>query len=89
MFWIAITPTGSRWQAWDRIKAANEKISLACEKSGSAYFIRTDYAFLGSDGLPRNELFIEDKLHLNSQGYAIWTEIVKKELDRVLGMAKP
>jgi hypothetical protein len=89
VFWIAVTPTAARWKVWDKIKEANEKIREACEKNGSAFFIRTDFAFLDDSGNPRTELFIEDKLHLNSQGYAIWTGLVKKELDRVLTQAKP
>jgi lysophospholipase L1-like esterase len=48
------------------------------------YFIRTDYAFLNEKGEPRAELFRPDKLHLNTEGYKVWTEIIKKELSRVL-----
>jgi lysophospholipase L1-like esterase len=31
---------------------------------------------LGSDGLPRPEIFGPDKLHMNAEGYKLWTEIV-------------
>jgi len=34
--------------------------------------------------MPKEELFREDKLHLTGQGYAVWTEIIKKELNKVL-----
>ena len=84
VFWIAITPTASRWRVWDKINEANEKIREVCEKEPDTYFIRTDYAFLDENGKPRKELFIQDQLHLNSDGYAIWTRIIKGELDKVL-----
>ena len=84
VFWIAITPTSSRWKAWPKIRETNELIRQTCEKEHNLYFIRTDFAFLNEKGLPRDELFVADKLHLNSDGYKIWTEIVKKELDKVL-----
>ena len=84
VFWIAITPTSSRWKAWPKIRETNELIRQTCEKEHNLYFIRTDFAFLNEKGEPRDELFVADKLHLNSDGYKIWTEIVKKELDKVL-----
>ena len=84
VFWIQITPTTSRWKAWPKIKEANELIRLTCEKGKNLYFIRTEKAFLNEKGMPRDEYFVEDKLHLNQDGYRIWTEIIKKELDKVL-----
>ena len=84
VFWIQITPTTSRWEAWPKIKEANELIRLTCEKGNKLYFIRTDQAFLNEKGMPRDEYFVADKLHLNQDGYRIWTEIIKKELDKVL-----
>ena len=85
VFWIAITPTSSRWKVWPEIKEANEIIRETCEKGKNLYFIATDSAFLNEQGLPRDELFVADKLHLNEDGYRVWTEIIKKELDIVLG----
>jgi lysophospholipase L1-like esterase len=35
---------------------------------------------LGSDGLPLPHIFVEDSLHMNAQGYAIW----KKAIEPVL-----
>jgi lysophospholipase L1-like esterase len=34
--------------------------------------------------MPKDELFRDDKLHLTAKGYAVWTEIIKKELNNVL-----
>lgn len=84
VFWIQITPTTSRWEAWPKIKEANELIRQTCEKGKNLYFIRTDQAFLNEKGTPRDEYFVADKLHLNQDGYRIWTEIIRKELDKVL-----
>jgi hypothetical protein len=84
VFWIAITPTAARWSVWNKIQMANARIQDVCEHQPNTWFIQTDYAFLNENGKPRTELFIEDKLHLNQQGYAIWTEIVKKELEKVI-----
>jgi lysophospholipase L1-like esterase len=47
-------------------------------------FIRTDSSFLDARGKPKTELFIDDKLHLNKQGYAIWAEIIKDVLYKIV-----
>ena len=88
VFWIAVTPTAARWSVWDKIQEVNTRISGICDDKDNTWFIRTDFAFLDANGKPRTELFIEDKLHLNRQGYAVWTEIVKKELKKVIPVTK-
>ena len=35
---------------------------------------------LGSDGLPKPDIFQDDRLHMNRKGYEIWTEIVRPHL---------
>lgn len=84
VFWIAVTPTPSRWKVWPEIQKANSLIKDVCDKQRNTYFIKTEYAFLNENGLPRDELFRDDKLHLTEKGYAVWTEIIKKELNKVL-----
>jgi len=84
VFWIAITPSSSRWKAWPQIQKANNLIKEYSENNTNLYFITTDFAFIGNDGKPKNELFRDDLLHLNDKGYDVWQEIIKKELDRVL-----
>lgn len=83
-FWIGITPTESRWKVWPRIQKSNDLISDFCSKHRNTYFIRTDFAFLNEKGEPRAELFGPDKLHLNNDGYKVWSAIIKSELDKVL-----
>jgi hypothetical protein len=84
VFYVGITPSRSRWQAWPEINRSNEIMKQWCEKRKSLMFIQTDTAFLDSKGEPREELFRSDKLHLNDEGYSIWTRIIRGELDRVL-----
>lgn len=83
VFWIAITPTGARWSVWNEIRETNDKIRKICDNARNTYFIRTDFAFLDQTGHPRKELFADDNLHLNQKGYAMWTEIIKKELENL------
>ncbi len=84
VFWISITPTPSRWHVWPEIREANELIKEICESHRSTYYIDTEKYFTNANGLPRSELFLEDKLHLNEQGYRIWSGIIKNDLNSVM-----
>jgi hypothetical protein len=84
VFYIEVTPTRSRWKAWPQINQGNELVRKWCENHSNTYFIGTDTAFLNSSGEPKEELFISDKLHLNADGYRVWTNIIKGELDKIL-----
>ena len=85
VFYIATTPTPLRWEVWPQISAANDKIKAIYNASENACFIETDFAYLDDQRLPRKELFRDDQLHLNGQGYRIWTGIIKAALKKVLG----
>jgi hypothetical protein len=85
VFWIAVTPTPLRWNVWPEIQQAGERIRAACEKDKNTYFVRTDFAFLNKASLPDESLFMPDRLHLNAEGYAVWSEIIKNALIGVLG----
>ena len=79
--WVEITPTKSRWAQWEDIKKANQKIKAFCDKTPNLYFVETADTFLTKEGLPRTELFVADQLHLNPQGYALWSSIIRKEIE--------
>jgi len=89
VFYIAVTPSGSRFAVWPKIKAGNRAVQAFCETTPHTYFIATESAFLDANGMPRDELFIADRLHLNADGYVRWGAIIKSHLDGVLGGALP
>jgi hypothetical protein len=84
IFFIQITPTNSRWKVWDKITEANNLIKNYSSQEKGLYFIETADRFFGDDGKPRAELFRDDQLHLNADGYEIWTAVIKENLDKVL-----
>ena len=80
--WVEITPTLSRWEQWEDIQRANEKIKAYCDKTENLYFVETASAFINEKGLPKSELFIADQLHLNAEGYRLWSSIIRKEIEQ-------
>ena len=85
IFWIAITPVNSRIKVIDKVFAMNKRIRAICEENKNMYFIDTEKSYLGTDGKPRAELFIGDQLHMNREGYLLWSSLIKAELDKRLG----
>ena len=80
IFLIEITPTQSRWDVWPEIKDVNAVLKSECDNHPKVYFIETSNAFLKSDGKPDTELFKTDSLHLNRNGYILWSGIIKNSL---------
>ncbi|GAB5405177.1 MAG: SGNH/GDSL hydrolase family protein [Aureliella sp.] len=85
IFYIEITPTSSRFAAWDAISRGNELIRKYCEETPGLHFIQTAKRYLTPSGRPKDYLFVEDRLHLNAKGYKLWADIIAKHLEQVLG----
>ncbi len=85
MFLIAITPAPSRFAAWPQIQETNRQLQAYCQSHPKLHFIETHHAYLTSDGNPRPELYVTDRLHQNAVGYKLWSGIIRKELERVYG----
>jgi lysophospholipase L1-like esterase len=58
-----------------------------CASRDNTCFIGTEGIYLGADGKPLDELFVDDRLHLNPAGYTRWAAAIKSQLDSVLGGA--
>jgi lysophospholipase L1-like esterase len=62
------------------IVKSNKLVRKFLRKKKNTKFINTYDAMLGSDGQPMPDIFIEDKLHMNAKGYAIWQKIIEPYL---------
>jgi len=88
VFWIEVTPTMSRWTVWPDIQKSTNLIEKVCNNQKNTYLIRTASAFLNEEGKPIDEFFRSDKLHLTEKGYAVWTNIIKNEIKKIVPMAE-
>lgn len=86
-FWIEVTPTEKRWHVWPQIEAVTRGIKKQILDDPNSFLISTAGAYLGSDGKPRADLFVNDRLHLNQVGYQLWANLIKASLHRELGAA--
>jgi len=81
VFYISISPTKARWKVWEDAQTANQLIAAYAEENENITFIDTTYALLNNQMEPNMDLFVWDGLHLNEDGYAVWTSIIKPILD--------
>lgn len=90
VYFLSIKPSLKRWTLRDQMQTANRKIAEFCKTGEKAVFVDVWSVMLQEDGTPRPQLFAEDGLHLNSAGYALWTEVLTKQFrDDLLLPAKP
>jgi lysophospholipase L1-like esterase len=78
--YISLKPSPSRWQLHEKMVAANNQIQSFLAKKKNTVFIDVYHKMLGPDGTPIKGIYIEDNLHMNAKGYAIW----KKEIQAIL-----
>jgi lysophospholipase L1-like esterase len=73
---ISIAGNPKRWAQVEQVKETNAAIRAFLAEQPRAHFIDVFPRMLGADGLPLPHIFVEDKLHMNAAGYAIWREVV-------------
>jgi lysophospholipase L1-like esterase len=78
--YISIAGNPARWAQVEKVKAANKMIADQCAQGTKLKFIDVFPHMLGSDGLPKPDIFRDDRLHMNPAGYKIWTEVVGPHL---------
>jgi lysophospholipase L1-like esterase len=84
IFLVEITPTPKRWAVWDKIQQVNAQLKAACQRGEQLHFISTADKYLDAQGQPMPELFIDDKLHQNRDGYARWSKLIADALNAKL-----
>lgn len=77
---ISIKPSPSRWRLAESMRTANRLIAQDIQSDRRVEFIDVFNPMLNSEGLPQEELFLPDKLHMNEKGYALWKSILLPRL---------
>jgi len=77
---ISLKPSPSRFGKIEQFRLTNRLIREFVATDSRLSFVDVEPAMLGAGGLPREELFVADKLHLNEAGYAIWNRMISEKL---------
>lgn len=78
--YISMKPSPSRQHLMARFNVANVMIKNFLKKKRRTAYIDVYKAMLKENGLPKDEIFLADKLHMNAEGYKIWKKIIEPYL---------
>lgn len=76
LVFLALKPSPSRVALLEKMREANSRIAALCARDPRCTFVDVFTAMLDARGQPRPELFIADNLHMNAEGYRLWTSLV-------------
>ena len=77
--YVSMKPSPVRAGIQDKVRLANKEIKAFLRKQKNASFVDVYYAMLDK-GQMREELFIDDRLHMKPEGYGIWKKIIQPYL---------
>lgn len=80
LIYLSITLAPSRANIHAAMRTANKLIAADCATDPRCTFVDINAPMAGSKPAPGPELFVEDGLHLNPAGYAIWTRVLAPHL---------
>ena len=80
VFAISIQPSPNRFDQRPRQQKWNESVRNLASREANLVFVDVSPPMLSVDDKPRSELYTEDMLHMNKEGYKIWTKLVRENL---------
>lgn len=78
--YVSMKPSPSRVHLMPKYVEANNIIKKFLSTKKKTAFIDVYSKMLNPDGSPIAELFVEDRLHMNPKGYAIWKKAIEPYL---------
>ena len=80
--YVSMKPSPSRVALLDKFQTANKAISDFLKSQKNAGFINVYPAMLDASGKVRTDIFVEDNLHMNTEGYRIWQQVMQPYLKK-------
>jgi lysophospholipase L1-like esterase len=77
---IIVSPAKTRMRNRKEIEDANNKIMNFCQSNEGLAFIDLTKDFLDDRGNPKEDLFKQDKIHLQTEAYGIWKDKILEYL---------
>jgi len=77
ILYVSIKPSPSREKLMPSMEQANQLIANFLHTQSHTAFADVYHPMLKPDGSPMDDLFLDDKLHMNPKGYAIWQKVIQ------------
>jgi lysophospholipase L1-like esterase len=84
IIFIAIKPSGRRWSLWPVMAKANNMIEEFSGTDGRLVYFDSATPLMADDGRPDAKFFLEDDLHLNADGYHVWTRSLRPIIEEAI-----
>lgn len=80
ILFVSIKPSPSRAALLPAVRQTNALIRADIERGKNIGYVDVFTPMLDAQGQPRAELFLDDRLHMNRAGYALWVSILAPAL---------
>jgi lysophospholipase L1-like esterase len=87
IIYISIAPNPARWHLKEAWLELNTRMKAFEVTDPRVTFVDVWSAMLDAAGQPRPELFVEDRVHMNERGYAIWARLLRPVVQREFSAA--
>lgn len=87
IWYLSMKPTTTQASFWPEMSRANRQIEAIVGEDPRLHFIDADPLLLTAEGKADAELLRFDGIHLNDQGYAVWTSLIRPALLAAYGPA--
>lgn len=84
IIYMSLIGSRSRWRLWPQMAKVNALIEEFCKGDDRLWYVDMSRFLQNDQGEPRDELFLPDKLHLNPDGYRVWSSVLSPVLTRML-----
>ena len=85
IYYVSIKPPKLRLKLWPEMQKANRLIELFTRSDLRLHYVDVATQMLDAEGQPRRDLFKWDGIHMNREGYVIWTRILRPILLEAFG----
>lgn len=76
LVFVSLKPSLARLHMIDKFRETNRLIRDYVRLDDKVVYVDVFNPMLDGSGQPRPDLFLEDGLHMNARGYAIWRELI-------------
>lgn len=80
---ISLKPSPARHNLLHRIRLVNSYVKARLEELDNVQYLDAHSLMYTPDGMPNPELFSEDGLHMNANGYDIWRNLLLSHSNKI------
>lgn len=81
IYFLSIKPSPSRAASWNDMQAANALIKDYTTHDDRLFYLDVSTPMLDKNGEMMTNIYLADDLHMNAEGYTIWTDVVKPAME--------